>query len=106
MARTRQWQIGATLVLALVAPATIAQTRVPERVVTRPDGSVVYPIVDEQQTRGNAWWQRNRGSVAEEQERRRLETQQNTLERQEMRAREREGALQSPARQIPGTVGR
>jgi hypothetical protein len=106
MDRKRQWQIGATLVLALVVPATIAQTRATEREVTRPDGTVVYPLVDEQQTRGNAWWQRNRGSVADEQERRRLETQQNTLERQEMRSRERAGALQNPARQPASTVGR
>ncbi len=106
MDRKRQWQIGGALVLALVVPATVAQTRAPERAVTRPDGTVVYPFVDEQQTRGNAWWQRNRGSVAEEQERRRLEAQQDTVERQQMRARERAAALENPARQIPPTVGR
>ena len=102
----KQWRIGGALVLALVVPATVAQTRAPERVVTRPDGTVVQPLVDEQQTRGNAWWQRNRGSVSEEQERRRLETQQNTLERQEMRSQERAGALASPARQVSPTGGR
>ncbi len=105
MDRKRQWQIGGALVLALVVPATIAQTRPAERVVTRPDGTVVHPYVDEQSTRSNAWWQRNRGSIADEQERRRLETQQNAIERQEMRSRERAGALQNPARQIPSTVG-
>ena len=104
-ARAWRWQIGGILALALVVPATMAQTRPEERVVTRPDGTVVYPIVNERETRGNAWWQRNRGSTAEEQERRRLETQQNTLERQDMRSRERAGALQNPARQIPPTAG-
>ncbi len=102
----RKWQIGGALVLVLVAPATLAQTPARERPVTRPDGTIVYPFVDEQQSRGNAWWQRNRGSVADEQERRRLETQQNTLERQELRSQERAGALQNPARQVSPTVGR
>jgi len=106
MDRKRQWQIGGALALALVVPATVAQTRAPERTVTRPDGTVVYPFVDEQQTRGNAWWQRNRGSVAEEQERRRLETQEDTVERQQKRARERAAALENPARQTQPTVGR
>ncbi len=106
MDRKRQWQIGGALVLALVVPATVAQTRAPERPVTRPDGTVVYPFVDEQQTRGNAWWQRNRGSVAEEQERRRLETREDTVERQQKRARERAAALENPARQTQPTVGR
>ncbi len=99
------WRIAGVLGLALVVPATLAQTRAPERVVTRPDGTVVYPLVDEQQTRGNEWWQRNRGAVADEQERRRAETQQNTLERQEMRSRERAGALQNPARQVSPAAG-
>jgi len=103
----RKWQIGGALVLVLAVPAALlAQTPARERPVTRPDGTVVYPFVDEQPTRGNAWWQRNRGSVAEEQERRRLETQQNTLERQEQRSQERAGALQNPARQVSPTVGR
>jgi hypothetical protein len=106
MDRKRQWQIGGVLVFALVVPVTVAQTPAQERAVTRPDGTVVYPFVDEQQTRGNAWWQRNRGSVAEEQERRRLETRQGTVERQQMRARERAAALENPARQTPSTVGR
>ncbi len=105
MDRKRQWQIGGALVLALVVPATVAQTQAPERAVTRPDGTVVYPFVDEQQ-RGNAWWQRNRGSVAEEQERRRLETQEDTAERQQKRARERAAAYENPARQTQPTVGR
>jgi hypothetical protein len=101
-----RWQIGGALALALAVPAIMAQTGPHERVVTRPDGTVVHPY--EQPTRGNAgnaWWQRDRGSVAEEQERRRLETQQNTLERQEMRSRERAGAMQNPARQVSPTVG-
>jgi hypothetical protein len=102
----KQWQIGGALVLALAVPATMAQTPPAERVVTRPDGTVVHPYVNEREPRGNAWWQRNRGSVADEQERRRLETQRSTLERQEMRSQERAGALQNPARQPASTVGR
>ena len=102
----KQWRIGGALVLALIVPATVAQTRPEERVVIRPDGTVVQPSVSEQETRGNAWWQRDRGSSAEERERQRVETQRATLERQEMRSRERAGALENPARQIPATVGR
>jgi hypothetical protein len=102
----RTWRIAGALGLLLVVPATFAQTPAAERPVTRPDGTVVYPFVDEQQTRGNQWWQRNRGAASDEQERRRVETQQSTLERQEMRTREREGALQNPARQIQPSTGR
>jgi len=102
----KQWQIGGALVLALAVPATLAQTPPAERVVTRPDGTVVHPYVNERETRGNAWWQRDRGSNAEERERQRLETQRSTLERQEMRSQERAGALQNPARQPASTVGR
>jgi hypothetical protein len=54
---------------------------------------------------GNAWWQRDRGEIAAEQERRRVETQQQALERQEQRMRERDAALQNPARQIAPTRG-
>jgi len=106
-ARPWRWQIGGVLALALAVPATMAQTRPEERVVTRPDGTVVQPFVSEGDTRGgNAWWQRDRGSSAEERERQRVETQRSTLERQEMRSRERDAALENPARQIPPTVGR
>ena len=105
MDRKRQWQIGGALVLALAVPATMAQMPPAERVVTRPDGTVVHPYVNEREPRGNAWWQRDRGSNAEERERQRLDTQRDTLERQEMRTRERAGALQNPARQIPPTAG-
>jgi hypothetical protein len=73
--------------------------------VTRPDGSVIHPIQSDREPRGTAWWQRDRGAISEEQERRRVETQQNTLERQEQRMREREGALQNPSRQVAPTRG-
>jgi len=108
MDRKRQRQIGGALVLALVVPATVAQTGPEERVVTRrPDGTVVYPLVNEQETRGgNTWWQRDRDVGADERERRRSEAQRDAAERQEMRLRERQGALANPARQIPPTVGR
>jgi hypothetical protein len=106
MDRKRQWQIGGALVLALAVPATLAQTPPAERVVTRPDGTVVHPYVNEREPRGNAWWQRDRSSNSEERERQRLETQRSTLERQEMRSQERAGALQNPARQPASTVGR
>jgi hypothetical protein len=106
MDRKRQWQIGGVLVFALVVPVAVAQTPAQERAVTRPDGTVVYPYVNEREPRGNAWWQRDRSSNSEERERQRLETQRSTLERQEMRSQERAGALQNPARQIPSTAGR
>src|SRR3970040_1827019 len=46
-ARPWRWQIGGVLALALAVPATMAQTRPDERVVTRPDGTVVQPFVGE-----------------------------------------------------------
>jgi hypothetical protein len=104
--RKWRWQVGGALALALAVPATLAQTRVEERVVTRPDGTVVYPFVSERETRGSSWWPRDRAVDADERERRRLETQRSAEERRELRAREREAALENPARQIPPTSGR
>lgn len=104
--RTWRWQMGGVLALALAVPATLAQTRPEERVVTRPDGTTVYPFVNERETRDGGWWQRDRGADAEERERRRLEAQRGAAERHELRMREREAALENPARQIPPTVGR
>jgi hypothetical protein len=103
--RRRWWQIGGLVVLALVAPATLAQTRAPERVVTRPDGTTVQPYVGEETRAGRVWWRQDAGPSADERERRRTETQQDAIDRQEMRMREREGALQNPARQIRPTTG-
>ncbi len=112
--RSWPWPIVGALALGLAVPATLAQTpseeraltRPPERVVTRPDGTVIYPIVDEQETRrGTGLW-RDRSVDAEERERRRLEAQRSAAERQELRMRERDAALENPARQIPPTIGR
>jgi hypothetical protein len=104
MHRTWHLRLAAALSLALAVPAALGQTRAPERTVTRPDGSVIYPMT-EPAPRGNAWWQRDRGAIADEQERRRVETQQEALQRQEQRMRERDAALQNPARQIAPTRG-
>jgi hypothetical protein len=103
--RRRSWQTGGLLVLALVVPATLAQTRAPERVVTRPDGTTVQPFVGEETRAGRVWWRQDAGPSAEERERRRAETRQDAIDRQDTRMREREGALQNPARQIRPTVG-
>jgi hypothetical protein len=101
----RKWQFGAALALALVVPAALAQTPAQERTVMRPDGSVVHPIQSDREPRGNAWWQRDRGAISDEQERRRAETYQDRVERNDMRTREREGAMQNPARQVSPTRG-
>ena len=106
-ARAWRWQIGGALALALAVPAAMAQTRPEERAVTRPDGTTIYPFVNEQGARGGStWWQRDRDVGADERERRRSEAQRDAAERQEMRLQEREGARANPARQIPPTVGR
>jgi hypothetical protein len=103
--RKWRWRVGGALALALAVPATLAQTQPQERTVTRPDGTVVYPLVNERETRSGLS-SRDRPVDAEERERRRLEAQRGAVERQEQRMREREAALENPARQIPPTVGR
>jgi predicted esterase len=102
----RKWQIGGVLALTLVVPAALAQTRAPERAVTRPDGTVVYPRAEEAQPRGSSWWQRDRDVGADERERRRVEAQQSAVDRQEQQTRERDAAYANPARQIAPTAGR
>jgi hypothetical protein len=57
---------------------------------------------DEQQ----GWRARASAARAEETERLRLEMQQSKEARIEQSLREREAALQNPARQIPPTIGR
>lgn len=104
--RDRRWRIVGALALALAVPAAIAQTQPEGRVVTRPDGTTIYPFVNEREARGGGtWWQRDRDVGADERERRRSEAQRDAAERQEMRTRERDAALQNPARQVPPTVG-
>jgi hypothetical protein len=100
----RKWQIGSVLALALGVSAALAQTP-QERTVMRPDGTVVHPIQSDREPRGNAWWQRDRGAISEDQERRRAETYQDRVERNDMRMREREGAMQNPSRQVSPTRG-
>jgi hypothetical protein len=100
----RKWQLGAALALAFAVPGVFAQTP-QERTVMRPDGSVIQPIQSDREPRGNAWWQRDRGAISDEQERRRAETHQDRVERNDMRTREREGAMQNPARQVSPTRG-
>jgi hypothetical protein len=106
----RNWQRRAgALALAFAASTTLAQTAgVPERVVNRPDGTVVTPAVDQQETRGSGggWWQQENSAQSDDRERRRLDVQRSADQRLEQSAREREAALQNPARQVAPTVGR
>lgn len=107
----RNWRRRAgALALAFAASTTLAQTAaVPERAVTRPDGTPVLPFVDQRETRGGGggWWQQENSGQADEREQRKLDAQRSTQQqRVEQSARERDAALQSPARQIAPTVGR
>jgi len=104
--RDRRWPIVGALALVFAVPAAMAQAQPEGRVVTRPDGTTIYPSVNEREARGGStWWQRDRDVGADERERRRIEAQRDAVQRQEMRMRERDAALQNPARQIPPTVG-
>lgn len=100
-----RWRIVGLLALVLTVPAAMAQTQPEGRAVTRPDGTTIYPLNERDTRSGSTWWQRDRDVGAEERERRRIEAQRDAIERQEMRTRERDAALQNPARQIPPTVG-
>ena len=89
----------------LASAAALAQT-VPESVeVKRPDGTVIYPRAPDPADGPDAT-QGQRAARAEELERRRLDAQRSAEERVERSRREREGAMQNPARQPATTTGR
>ena len=108
-ARHNRWRRAGALALAFAASTALAKTSgLPEQAVTRPDGTVVLPSVDQRETRGGGggWWQQENSAQSDNRERRRLDVQRSAEQRLEQSAREREAALQNPARQVAPTVGR
>ena len=78
---------------------------VPDQVVKRPDGSVVQPPANEYDDNRAVRWLYESQRRADERERIRLEGQSSREARIEQSQREREAAYQNPARQIAPTVG-
>jgi hypothetical protein len=98
--RRGRWGAGALVALAITVPAAMAQ-RPEDRTVTRPDGTVVLPYVNERETRGSMGSSRERWSRDVDRDSLRSESRQSAAEQLEKRMRERQGAAQNPVRQVP-----